>query len=140
VSHPHSRYDHVGLKAERAQQQLDRVRGVGRYGYVVVEVDAANRLVALNVPGAQEIIQAYLMAVRDVRPRVESAVREYLQDPDVAVMSTFHEATAGLPAPTVQQPPVGPAPVQHTPRQQPHQSHEPPDEGFGQPKTWRPKW
>lgn len=92
MSLPHSRSEELGIKVRRAQQQLEGVRGVGRSGDVIVEVDAENRIKSLNVPGAQDIIRAYLLAVQDKQARVDVALADYLADPTIDAVSMFINA------------------------------------------------
>ncbi|MFC9996375.1 hypothetical protein [Nocardia sp. NPDC127526] len=89
-----SEYDELGLKVQRAQHALEKIRGTGSVDGVTVEVDAENRLVAVSGSRGETIMAAYLLAVRDLQPRVAEALRELAADPQVTSAMVFTEANA----------------------------------------------
>ncbi|MFI9400597.1 hypothetical protein [Nocardia sp. NPDC052316] len=82
------------MKVQRAQYELDRIRGVGKVDGVRVEVDAENRLLSISVPNAERILAAYAAAVADKQPQVEAAMRELTEDPQVSSTRIFVEANS----------------------------------------------
>ncbi|MEU1985037.1 hypothetical protein [Nocardia sp. NPDC019395] len=92
-------YDELGLKVQRAQYELERIRGVGTVRGVTVVVDAENRLLAVHAPNGTAIHAAYRAALADKEPQVVAAMRELSADPQVQSVQFFAEAnTARLEA------------------------------------------
>lgn len=87
-------FEELGLKVQRAQSALARVRGVGTVNGIQVVVDAENRILSVATPDEDAILAAYLAAVDDVRPQVEQAMREVRSDPRVEAMSAFVAANS----------------------------------------------
>ncbi|GAB2652414.1 hypothetical protein GCM10027169_16920 [Gordonia jinhuaensis] len=91
MSSPNSQFDELGLKVQRAQYEVDKIRGTATVGGITVEVDAKNRLVAVDHPDAESILAAYEAALRDKQPKVDEAMRDVLSDPHAQAVSTFLE-------------------------------------------------
>ncbi|MCM6777595.1 YbaB/EbfC family nucleoid-associated protein [Nocardia sp. CDC159] len=89
-----SQYDELGLKVQRAQYELEQIRGSGTVDGVTVEVDAENRLISVDVPGGETIVAAYRAALRDIEPKVAEATRELFADPQVQSARVFAEANS----------------------------------------------
>lgn len=93
MSYPSSQFDELGLKVQRAQHDLERVRGTGTVGGVTVEVDAQNKL-SVSIAGGDLVIAAYQAALDDKQPKVDAAVRELMADPRAEAISTFVQANS----------------------------------------------
>lgn len=91
---PSSEFDDLGLKVQRAQHELEQVRGIGTVGGVTVEVDAQNKLLSVSIAGGDLVIAAYRAALADKQPKVDAAVRELMSDPRTEAISTFVEASS----------------------------------------------
>ncbi|MGV9415864.1 hypothetical protein ACWDOP_38710 [Nocardia sp. NPDC003693] len=89
-----SKYDELGLKVQRAQFELENIRGIGVVEGVKVVVDSENRLVSINIRGEELILAAYRAAVAHKEPQVAEAMRDVLADPQVASVRTFAEANS----------------------------------------------
>ncbi|WP_069166475.1 hypothetical protein [Nocardia altamirensis] len=87
-----SHYDELGLKVQRAQYELTRIRGVATVDGVTVEVDAENRLLAVDVSNSAAILAAYQAALADKEPQVVAAMQELSDDPQVQSVQAFAEA------------------------------------------------
>ncbi|MGY2063727.1 hypothetical protein ACW9HQ_53265, partial [Nocardia gipuzkoensis] len=92
-----SDFDSLGVKVQRAEYALERVRGVGEVDGVRVVVDARNQLVELSIPGANAILAAYRAALEDLRPRLDEALRELHADSRFDAISTFVQANSSRP-------------------------------------------
>lgn len=104
MSYPCSQFDELGLKVQRAQHDLERVRGTGTVGGVTVEVDAQNKLLSVSIGGGDLVIAAYQAALNDKQPKVDAAVRELMADPRAEAISTFVQANSNASAPVQQRP------------------------------------
>ncbi|NLE78444.1 MAG: YbaB/EbfC family nucleoid-associated protein [Rhodococcus sp.] len=97
------RYEELGAKVRRAQSELDSVRGVGTIDGVTVEVGADNTITSITGPRAVDpnaVLEAYRIALGDKQPRVDSAMREVLEDARISQISTFTDMHSGRePAP-----------------------------------------
>ncbi|MQY22909.1 hypothetical protein [Nocardia macrotermitis] len=87
-------FEELGLKVQRAQQALERIRGVGMVKGIRVTVDAENRLVALTSDEEDIILRAYEAAVADKQAQAEQAIAELQADPRFEAISTFTDANA----------------------------------------------
>ncbi|WP_282783330.1 hypothetical protein [Nocardia sp. CC201C] len=92
MSSPQSKFDELGLKVQRAQYAMEQIRGVGIVDGVRVEVDAENRLLSINMRGAEFVLAAYKAAVEAKSAKVAEAMREVLEDPTVDATLKFAEA------------------------------------------------
>lgn len=101
-----SAFDELGIKVQRAQVVVSGIRGVGRAGGIVVEVDAENRLVALHHPDAHIILAAYQAALQDKQPQVDEVMSNVLSDPDAQAITSFVQGSSAVmpafPAPPVE--------------------------------------
>ncbi|WP_194827088.1 hypothetical protein [Nocardia sp. XZ_19_231] len=84
-----SRHDELGLKVQRAQHALEKIRGIGTVDGVTVEVDADSQVVAVSGPHGEKILAAYRLAVLEMQPRVTAAMRELAADPRVESTMAF---------------------------------------------------
>lgn len=89
-----SAFDELGVKVQRAQSVVREIRGVGRVGGIAVEVDAENRLVALDHPDADIILTAYRAALLDKQPQLDEAMRDVLSDTGAQSVAAFVDTYA----------------------------------------------
>lgn len=89
---PNGRNEELGAKVARAQSSLESVRGVGTVDGVTVEVSADNTICSIHGPPSVDpniVLDAYRIALCDKQPRVDSAMREVLEDERITQISTF---------------------------------------------------
>lgn len=92
------RYEELGAKVRRAQSELEQVRGLGTVDGVTVEVGADNTITSITGPRAVDpnaVLEAYRIALGDKQPRVDSAMREVLEDERISQISTFTDMHSG---------------------------------------------
>ncbi|MGF7120343.1 MULTISPECIES: YbaB/EbfC family nucleoid-associated protein [unclassified Rhodococcus (in: high G+C Gram-positive bacteria)] len=94
-----SGFEEFGAKVRRAQDVVERLRGrAGRDG-VTIEVDAGNRLTAIELApetmhlGADRLAElirsTFAGAVADLQPRMRQALAEVTDDPQVAGLNRW---------------------------------------------------
>jgi len=87
-------FDELGLKVQRAQQQLEQIQGVGVVDGIRVIVDAQNQLLSVTLADEDAVLAAYRAAVADKQPKVDEAMQELRGDARFEAVSTFAEGNA----------------------------------------------
>ncbi|QCH24460.1 YbaB/EbfC family nucleoid-associated protein [Mycobacteroides salmoniphilum] len=73
--------EEFGRKVQRAQYELEQIRGTGFSGHIKVEVDAAGKLLSVRSPDGATIIEAYQQAVSEAEAKAREVSQEVLTDP-----------------------------------------------------------
>ncbi|GAA5095065.1 hypothetical protein [Nocardia iowensis] len=97
------KFEELGLKVQRAHHAIGQIRGEATVRGVRVVVDAENRLLAVDVPDADAILEAYEAALRDKQPRVEAAMQELRADARFESVMIFAEANSARKAERAEQ-------------------------------------
>lgn len=108
-------FEQFGATVRRTQDTVERLRGQARSGGVSIEVDAGNRITAIELDPqtvradadrlAELIRSTYAAAVADLQPRLRHALAEVTGDPRVAGLNRWiaaqgHGAGGPPPAPS----------------------------------------
>lgn len=94
MNRPNEAFEELGLKVQRAQYQMEQVRGIGTARGVRVTVDAENHLLSVDAPDGAAVLEAYEAALRDKQPKVEAAMREINNDASFQSVLIFSEANS----------------------------------------------
>ncbi|OHU30229.1 YbaB/EbfC family nucleoid-associated protein [Mycobacteroides chelonae] len=73
--------EEFGRKVQRAQYELEQIRGTGFSGHIKVEVDAAGKLLSVRSPDSASIMEAYRQAVSEAEAKAQEVSQEVLTDP-----------------------------------------------------------
>jgi len=84
--------EEFGRKVQRAQYELEQIRGTGFSGHIRVEVDAAGKLLSVRSSDAADIMEAYQRAVSEAETQAREVSQEVLTDPLAASVRGLLEA------------------------------------------------
>ncbi|MFD6198092.1 YbaB/EbfC family DNA-binding protein [Mycobacteriaceae bacterium NPDC060252] len=73
--------EEFGRKAQRAQYELEQIRGTGFSGHIKVEVDAAGKLLSVRSSDGADIMEAYQQAIVEAEAQAREVSQEVLTDP-----------------------------------------------------------
>lgn len=84
--------EEFGRKVQRAQYELEKIRGTGFSGHIKVEVDAAGKLLYVRSSDGAAIMEAYQQAVNEADAKAQEVSQDVLSDPLAASVRGLLEA------------------------------------------------